>query len=149
MFRGERKWLVSETRVLLDGTRLELRRMKEEIVALREEMWAAAGGAAPGGTGGRGRGDGDGPRGVVDPLSPGGGRDDGTGSETGQDTAASGNQRCREWGDGGGGWCRCVGGRRDAGGAINSSGSGAPSSGGARDMIPWLRIGAHDGRQQK
>ena len=55
MFRGERKWLVSETRVFLDGTRLELRRKKEEIVALREEMWAAAGGAAPGGTGmGRG-----------------------------------------------------------------------------------------------
>ena len=60
MFRGERKWLVSETRVLLDGTRLELRRMKEEIVALREEMWAAAGGAAPGGTGGRGRAEGSG-----------------------------------------------------------------------------------------
>ena len=57
---------------------VELRRMKEEIVALREEMWAAVGEAAPGGTGGQGwgRGDGDGPRGVVDPLSPGAGRVD-------------------------------------------------------------------------
>ena len=39
------------------GTRLELRRMKEEIVALKEEMWAAAGGVR---LGGRGDGEGDG-----------------------------------------------------------------------------------------
>ena len=61
--------MVSETRVLLDETRLELRRMKEEVVALREEMWAAADGAAPGekgrrdrraGTGGWGRAEGSG-----------------------------------------------------------------------------------------